>query len=36
MKKLIENWTLEERLAGNNEYKSSHGSEHDLTKKGVE
>lgn len=36
MKKLIENWTLEERLAGTNEYRKSHGSERDLTKKRME
>lgn len=33
--KLIENWTLEERLAGNNGYKKSQGSESDLTKTGM-
>lgn len=36
VEKLIENWTLEERLAGNNGYKKSQGSESDLTKKGME
>lgn len=36
VEKLIENWTLEERLAGNNGYKTSQGSEGDLMKKGME
>lgn len=34
MEKLIENWTLEERLAGHNRYKKSQGSESDSTKRG--
>lgn len=33
MKKLTENWSLEEMLAGNKGYKKSQRSEHDLTKK---
>jgi len=34
VEKLIENWTLEERLAGKNGYKKRQGSESDLAKKG--
>lgn len=34
VEKLIENWTLEERLAGHNRSQKSQGSESDSTKRG--